>query len=822
MPPKKGGKALEEDFSDVPTLPELNSLIFTMLMEFNDKDRKTQVVNMIKEEWKEKVRVITRDDIIDYGKKKLTIESDEDAKNPDKVAKAASQKLFEQFVTARREKRDRINQLTEEAKGQATEENPEPVPDIDPNMIDCYFHMPDFPTSYEEACALNLHKYALNALIHVEERPAFIEKKSDPELDEEGNPIPDSEQVIMEEEQVPEANKVPEEEVEKQKKVLEGIKLALKDSAKDTAIRTFVVINKEYNHKIVDPKPTEEGVPEGEQTEENKGFNSINEMAKDVKQTLEKTALNLLKYANFKKNANLIPLKVVRPQQEQESRLEEHNEEPEPEVEPVEVSKDAGKLADKGKGKADKSKAGDKSAVQEEQEKVIEEPKLPDDTLPRDWNSESYRTLVDDLPEDKKSIAGLLSACVFNVCEELDKQNKVLEEAEHVVDEDDEYKNLFDDIMGDVMSTNPVTERNIMSPTNSIFSKSAHRSMYSSGGRSRENWNQDVVLDDRDVSSYAHDYILANGDSIASVEGGIFEYLKTPGVDRTSMPNFAEKSSLKRVAEMPEIYPFSTIPVEELERAMLLKTLEDQFISKEPDFQWNFFDRCIEEKYNNKTLIQELSDALLWEPDMISKYFSRDDCLLLGIYQKMPVDKSYNKQWKASYKSLPDFSNWLEFFSKEPEGTMPLYDIDDNKVGQLREFVQNLTPANGGLMRIKKYNIGLDEFSQVQCFKDGLIFGIHPQEQESDIGDSFWIQYGRDARLDFRYIQGTSRYITDLPQESLNETQPREDNDAPPPADDDEAEIERKRLLEEERAKSEEERHNMLHQAYSSYKMEGS
>lgn len=412
MPAKKPGKALEEDFSDVPTLPELNSLIFSMLLQFRDKERKQQVLTKIKEEWKDKVRVITRDDIIDYGKKKLTIESDEDAKDPERLGKSAAQKLFEQFVTARREKKDRINQAIEEAKAQATEENPDPKPDIDANKIDCFFHLPDFPATYEEAVALNKNKYALNALIHLEERPVLIEKRGEPELDEDGHPIPDSEQVVMEEEEVPEANRIPEAEIEKQKKLLNGLKQALKDSKKDSALRTFVVIGKEYNHRIVEPKPAEEGTPEGELTEENKGFNSINEMAKDVVQTLGKTASNLLKYTNFKKSANLIPLKVIRPVPERESRLEDNQEEPEPEPEIQEPVKEVAKPPAKVKesSKVDKNKVVEKSAVEEEEQKSMEKTKLTDESLGREWNSESYHTVVNELPEDKKSIAGLLSA----------------------------------------------------------------------------------------------------------------------------------------------------------------------------------------------------------------------------------------------------------------------------------------------------------------------------------------------------------------------------------------------------------------------------
>ena len=235
-------------------------------------------------------------------------------------------------------------------------------------------------------------------MIYVEERPVIIEKKLGPELDKEGKPIPDSVKVVMEEEQVPAANKVSEEEILKQKKLLEDLKKALKDSSKETAIRTFVVVNKEYNHKIIEAKPVEEGKAETEPTEENKGFNSINEIAKDVYQTLDKVALNLIKYQAFRANANLVKLKAVKQQPETESRLEDRDEQ----VPGIEAVKEASKPIDKSKGQAkldDKSKLLDKSGI--EQDKFVVESSPVNETLPREWNFDSYRSVVEDLPEDK-------------------------------------------------------------------------------------------------------------------------------------------------------------------------------------------------------------------------------------------------------------------------------------------------------------------------------------------------------------------------------------------------------------------------------------
>jgi hypothetical protein len=318
----------------------------------------------------------------------------------------------------------------------------------------------------------------------------------------------------------------------------------------------------------------------------------------------------------------------------------------------------------------------------------------------------------------------LLSACVFNICEELDKE-QVQENEPEVVNEDvnpneadQEFDDIFNEAFENMGASQGFIDKQIFSPAESAFSKSAARSIFSSSQGGRDNFTQDQVLDQHDVCSYANNYILSTGDTISNLESEILENIRIPGLNRANMPSIPEKSKLIRSFERPDMYPFLTLPVEELERGLMLKSIEDSFKSKEPDYDWNFLERSIEEKFSKRILIQILSDILIWEPDMITKYFARDDSLLLGIYQRMPNDKSYNKQWKSSYKSMPDFQNWLDHFSKDSK--IPLYDIDDNRVGNIKEFIQNLTPSNGGLMRIKRINVGLNEYSQVECFKGAL------------------------------------------------------------------------------------------------------
>jgi len=61
-------------------------------------------------------------------------------------------------------------------------------------------------------------------------------------------------------------------------------------------------------------------------------------------------------------------------------------------------------------------------------------------------------------------------------------------------------------------------------------------------------------------------------DRAAATFAGSYRSMRMPGgTDRNDMPSIPEKSERIRRQERPQIYPFSTIPVEELERGMILK-----------------------------------------------------------------------------------------------------------------------------------------------------------------------------------------------------------------------------------------------------------
>ena len=124
-----------------------------------------------------------------------------------------------------------------------------------------------------------------------------------------------------------------------------------------------------------------------------------------------------------------------------------------------------------------------------------------------------------------------------------------------------------------------------------------------------------------------------------------------------------------------------------------------------------------------------LAEALLQEPDVASLYYPRDDSLLVALYNKVRGDHSRltvdgERQWRAAYRVMPDFENWVNFFSENvvvpadqqgvpqidgqpvryqmDEEMIPetLLDIDDRKVSNIQESSQMFYPYDGSVMKV--------------------------------------------------------------------------------------------------------------------------
>ena len=114
----------------MPTLPPLNSYLFTVLLNaFFSQETKDKLYKYLNDHYPlDKVKTLTREEIITYGKtKQIILEPQVAATLPpddprlkmsetEQLAKAAVDKLFELSVHARRAKKERIQKMEEEYK----------------------------------------------------------------------------------------------------------------------------------------------------------------------------------------------------------------------------------------------------------------------------------------------------------------------------------------------------------------------------------------------------------------------------------------------------------------------------------------------------------------------------------------------------------------------------------------------------------------------------------------------------------------------------------------------------------------------------------
>ena len=133
MPPKPapGKKGADEiDMSDVASLPPLNFFTFTVLFGnfFSQATREKVQKYMTDHFSQERIKTLTREEIITFGKAKQFIlepgqaqslpQDDPRAKmsEAEQFAKSAFERLFELQVMARRSKKERLQKIEEEAK----------------------------------------------------------------------------------------------------------------------------------------------------------------------------------------------------------------------------------------------------------------------------------------------------------------------------------------------------------------------------------------------------------------------------------------------------------------------------------------------------------------------------------------------------------------------------------------------------------------------------------------------------------------------------------------------------------------------------------
>lgn len=109
------------------------------------------------------------------------------------------------------------------------------------------------------------------------------------------------------------------------------------------------------------------------------------------------------------------------------------------------------------------------------------------------------------------------------------------------------------------------------------------------------------------------------------------------------MPEYPTKSKRLRDFEKPSMYPFSTLPIDDVERGLVLKQFQDLIRSnlidegqdsKERHSKYKAFERNFQSHMKSDILRQVIAEVYLQEPEMASLYYPREDALLVAFYNK--------------------------------------------------------------------------------------------------------------------------------------------------------------------------------------------
>ena len=111
---------------------------------------------------------------------------------------------------------------------------------------------------------------------------------------------------------------------------------------------------------------------------------------------------------------------------------------------------------------------------------------------------------------------------------------------------------------------------------------------------------------------------------------------------------------------------------------------------------------------------------------MATDYYPMDDGLLVSIFFKNPPGRLLRRQWTNPVKVLPDFASWKKLIKEEgiPVMSDQLLDIQNDRVGVIRQNTKFSYPSDNSMIRVDKYTIGQRRFGETQVIRDNLMFGI--------------------------------------------------------------------------------------------------
>ena len=254
--------------------------------------------------------------------------------------------------------------------------------------------------------------------------------------------------------------------------------------------------------------------------------------------------------------------------------------------------------------------------------------------------------------------------------------------------------------------------------------------------------NSMTILNEADdICKLAHGKSFDLQESIAEAEYCLLKCLEFEELNQQQR----DLTPQERGAYYNSLYSFSSLPVPEFKRALVLKDFEEMMKEVQPERNWDFSDRSYEEQLNFNLLLQVLNREMLFDPEVKSKYISDKNTLLLAVFHKTPPGRILRKAWRAPLKIVPSFHHFLHLKDKPIK---ELLDVSSSKAGIAYERVKCMFPGDNSVIKVCEYTTGPKVANSEQfnfpkfnstIYKEGVLFGIKE-------GPEFWV-YDHKQRL---------------------------------------------------------------------------
>ena len=780
MPPKgKTGKK-DDELESVEGLPK--SFPFLIQLHYNVANPPTKdlLIQHLETQPDPKCKLMTRTDIIDCGKRKgiLTEEDDPENPNPTHLAKSAAARLYELQVESMKEKATRYAQIKEKAiadyweakkpkeeeakgkkpppKAQPKKDEPPPpdlVVEYPPDEIDIFVIVKDYPRNEPEAIEFAKERYSLNAIVSIKEGvyvpPPKVEGDESEKKDESQEKIEEKKEEKKEakkeaKKEVKKGGKaedkkedVPHELTEEEKKQLEEAAEKLKEDAKNS--EEFLYMLKKLGKESIRDSPLRDIVKieiEACVNPEDKESSAI-----IFRETLVKTLAEFgLSYINYYKYLNGVGITVMdKPTPEVEAKIleerrleeerlkeEEQKRKEEEERKLEEAKKEAKKEGKKEAKKEVKKQDPDKKVYDTDAVYPFQRPKHPLslDDIPEDCPLYWYRKNIENITPEKRTVGCILISMLQQI------EGSQEEEVKPKFTEVENLMHLFDKTKYSMLNKKSESAPQAKEEVEEEIEEGQKNNIYN---------EYDFVK-----SQYHGEKLLASDVSLPYSELSILNNLLYPGKNRQMSEPIIAKPEYLRKSMKCEMHPFSSLPIYEFDRALILTAFEQMFAQVNPRAAWDFGDREYEEILPKEALSEVFSNALMFSPETLVNYNVLEDCLLVGLYYRTPPERILIKEWQAKFKHMPDFPNYLGFFNKEfNEMPKTLLDIDDNKAGLIEEREKFLYPSDDSVIRVCEHKTGGDNLASIQVLKDNYIFGL----REDNGKPEFWLQFENGTKL---------------------------------------------------------------------------